>query len=107
MKQAAFDRFDLTGKVAIITGASRGIGEAIAHAYAAAGARVVLAAQEASRIAAHRARAAGARPAIGRSAGRRSAGGAPSRRAALTSWSTSCDESHLDRSGGIATGTNV
>ena len=35
--------FDLTGKVAIITGASRGIGLAIAQAYAVAGAKVVLA----------------------------------------------------------------
>lgn len=34
--------FDLTGKVALITGASRGIGLAIATAYAAAGARVVV-----------------------------------------------------------------
>jgi NAD(P)-dependent dehydrogenase (short-subunit alcohol dehydrogenase family) len=34
--------FDLSGKVALITGASRGIGEAIALAYAQAGAKVVL-----------------------------------------------------------------
>lgn len=34
--------FDLTGKVAIITGASRGIGRSIAEAYSEAGAKVVL-----------------------------------------------------------------
>lgn len=34
--------FDLTGKVAIITGSSRGIGRSIAETYVAAGARVVI-----------------------------------------------------------------
>ena len=38
--------FDLSGKVALITGASRGIGEAIALAYSQAGARVVLASRK-------------------------------------------------------------
>ncbi|MCP4360234.1 MAG: glucose 1-dehydrogenase [Chloroflexi bacterium] len=38
--------FDLTGKVALITGASRGIGQAIAGVYAAAGAKIVLASRK-------------------------------------------------------------
>jgi NAD(P)-dependent dehydrogenase (short-subunit alcohol dehydrogenase family) len=40
------DLFDLTGRVAVVTGGSRGIGRAIVHGYAAAGADVVIASRK-------------------------------------------------------------
>lgn len=45
---ALLDRFSLDGRVAIITGAGKGIGAAIARGFAEAGANVVLAARTAS-----------------------------------------------------------
>jgi NAD(P)-dependent dehydrogenase (short-subunit alcohol dehydrogenase family) len=43
---SASDLFDLSGRVAVVTGASRGIGETVARAYAGAGASVVLASRK-------------------------------------------------------------
>src|ERR1043165_8971670 len=44
--------FDLTGRLALVTGSSRGIGRAIAEGYVAAGARVVINGRDANAVAA-------------------------------------------------------
>jgi NAD(P)-dependent dehydrogenase (short-subunit alcohol dehydrogenase family) len=46
-RQELLDRFDLTDRVAIVTGGSRGIGQAVVEGFAAVGAKVVVASRKA------------------------------------------------------------
>ena len=61
------DYFDLSGKVAVITGGSRGLGLCMAHAFAEAGARVIIASrkQDACDAAAAEVQAASGQPCRG------------------------------------------
>lgn len=68
MKVETMNLFDLTGRTAIITGSTRGIGRAIAEAYAGAGANVVISSRtqsECDNVAAGINAACGAKRAIG------------------------------------------
>lgn len=48
--------FDLTGKIALVTGSSQGIGFALAKGLAEAGARVIINGRDAARLAAAQAK---------------------------------------------------
>ncbi len=91
MTRTVSQLFDLTGRTALVTGGSRGLGLQLAHALGEAGARIMLSARKAGEL--EEATANCRRPGSTRAGSRRTArarrtsAGSPTRRS--SAWATS------------------